>query len=118
MGLFDWLSGNNRLRLETPDDDPEAKRLRMAQRKHDYDTVTRFFRTYKPTRATRWQRNFFAFASFALTSIRANKEAAAEFDRIGNRPPSCPWYFIGDPIQSFLKFRNLARTTEHGRTRR
>ena len=45
MGLFDWFRRDNVLRLQTPDDDPHAKRLRMAQQKNDYATVADFFRT-------------------------------------------------------------------------
>jgi hypothetical protein len=61
---------------------------------------------YIPKRATRWQRSFFAFA---LTKAGAFKEAMVEFDRIGNRPPDCPWYLLGDPLQAFAKYRDVAK---------
>ncbi len=43
MGLLGKLFGNPTPRLESPDDDPEAKRLRNAQQKNDWKNVQGFF---------------------------------------------------------------------------
>ncbi|RPI91642.1 MAG: DUF4034 domain-containing protein [Chloroflexi bacterium] len=43
MGLLGKLLGNPTYRLESPDDDPMAKRLRLAQQKNDWKTVQQFF---------------------------------------------------------------------------
>jgi hypothetical protein len=44
MGLLGKLFGSPAYRLESPDDDPVAKRLRLAQQKNDWKTVQEFFR--------------------------------------------------------------------------
>ena len=55
MGLLGKLFGSSKPRLETPEDDPEAKRLRAAQQKNDWRTVQDFFaQTANP-----YEREFF-----------------------------------------------------------
>lgn len=43
MGFLGKLFGGSTPRLETPDDDPDAKRLRIAQQKNDWKTLQDFF---------------------------------------------------------------------------
>lgn len=43
MGLLGKLFGQTTYRLESPDDDPIAKRLRSAQQKNEWKTVQEFF---------------------------------------------------------------------------
>jgi hypothetical protein len=43
MNILGKLFGNSNPQAETPDDDPEAKRLRAAQKKNDWRTVQDFF---------------------------------------------------------------------------
>lgn len=43
MGLLGKLFGSSAPRLETPDDDPQAKRLRAAQQKNDWKRRPPFF---------------------------------------------------------------------------
>ncbi len=43
MGLLENLFSSTTYRLESPDDDPLAKRLRLAQQKKDWKTVQEFF---------------------------------------------------------------------------
>jgi hypothetical protein len=63
-------------------------------------------REFKPTRAARWQRSFFAFA---LTKAEAFTDAMREFNQIGNRPVDFPWHFFGDPLAAYSQHRELAR---------
>ena len=62
---------------------------------------------YTATRASRWMRNFFAFA---LSQVQAFNEAATEFRHIGNRPPDWPWSVVGtgDALETFSQFRDHA----------
>lgn len=47
MGLLGKLFGNTGYRLESSDDDPVAKRLRLAQQKKDWKTLQEFFQGLK-----------------------------------------------------------------------
>jgi hypothetical protein len=62
-------------------------------------------RKYRPGRTSRWHRNFFAFA---LGKIKAQPEAAVEFEQIGNRPMEWPWHSFGDPARVFVSVRDKA----------
>ena len=62
-------------------------------------------RKYRPSRTSRWHRNFFAFA---LGKIEARPEAAAEFTQIGNRPTEWPWQSFGDPARVYVSVRDKA----------
>lgn len=61
-------------------------------------------RKYRPSRTSRWHRNFFACA---LSRIEARPDAAAEFKQIANRPTEWPWHSFGDPVRMYVRMRVL-----------
>lgn len=81
MGILGKLFGGSKPRLETPDDDPEAKRLRLAQQKNDWKTVQEFFaqmtdpaeREFYVEKLTEWKRRPLFFDAWVDASPKCSE---------------------------------------------
>lgn len=62
--------------------------------------------THRPNRATRHQSSFFALY---LLRSHAFNQAQRELDRLGNLVPEYPWAQIGDPVDRFIKAKEITR---------